>query len=182
MLRLVFMGTPEFSVPALEALAQQYSIVGVYTQPDKPTGRGLEVRSSPVKEKALALGFPIFQPPKLTLPGEFERLAALQPDVVVVVAYGQILRKNVLDLPRLGCINIHSSLLPRWRGAAPIQRAILAGDPISGITTMYMAEKLDAGLSYSKTKLQSARKTLPNHYTIVWLEWVPRSSLLPWSS
>ncbi len=144
-LRVVFMGTPEFSVPALRAIHQAHTIVGVYTQPDKPVGRGLSTRSSAVKGEALKLNLPVFQPEKLTLPGEFERLEALQPDVIVVVAYGQILKKNVLSLPRLGCINIHSSLLPRWRGAAPIQWAILGGDAESGVSTMYLVEKLDAG-------------------------------------
>jgi methionyl-tRNA formyltransferase len=145
MLRVVFMGTPEFSVSALEKLHQKHSIVGVYTQPDKPTGRGLEVKFSPVKSKALELGLPVLQPEKLSAPGEFEKLSALKPDIIVVVAYGQILKRNVLDLPRLGCVNIHSSLLPRWRGAAPIQWAILKGDQKTGITTMRLVEKLDAG-------------------------------------
>ena len=131
MSRIVFMGTPEFAVPALDAIVAAPGlgqVVGVYTQPDRPVGRGLEVRQSPVKARALAHGLPVFQPEKLSAPGEFEKLSALAPDVIVVVAFGQILKKNVLDLPRLGCVNIHSSLLPRWRGAAPIQWAILAGD------------------------------------------------------
>jgi methionyl-tRNA formyltransferase len=145
MINVVFMGTPEFAVPALEAIQKAHKIVGVYTQPDRPVGRGLGVKASPVKEKALEFGLPIFQPEKLSQPGEFERLQSLNPDIIVVVAYGQILRKNVLELPRLGCINIHSSLLPRWRGAAPIQWAILAGDAESGISTMHLVEKLDAG-------------------------------------
>lgn len=145
MSRVVFMGTPEFSVPSLEALAKSHEILGVYTQPDKPVGRGLETQHTPVKRKALELGLPVFQPQKLTDPGEFERLKALNPDVIVVVAFGQILKKSVLELPKLGCVNIHSSLLPRWRGAAPIQWALLAGDPETGITTMKLVEKLDAG-------------------------------------
>ena len=145
MLRVIFMGTPEFSVPALDAINQLHSIVGVYTQPDKPVGRGLDHKSSPVKLKALNLGLPVFQPERLSQPGELEKLKALKPDVMVVVAYGQILKRDVLDVPRLGCVNIHSSLLPRWRGAAPIQWAILEGDPETGITTMRMVEKLDAG-------------------------------------
>jgi methionyl-tRNA formyltransferase len=144
-LRVVFMGTPEFAVRALETVHAAHDIVGVYTQPDKPVGRGLDLRSSPVKVKALEYGLSVFQPEKLSLPGEFEKLQALAPDAIVVVAYGQILRRDVLDLPRLGCINIHSSLLPRWRGAAPIQWAILGGDSESGISTMHLVEKLDAG-------------------------------------
>ncbi len=145
MLKVVFMGTPEFAVPALEAVHAAFRVVGVYTQPDKPVGRGQEMRFTPVKKKALEFGLPVFQPEKLSLPGVFEELAALQPDIIVVVAFGQILRTNVLKLPRLGCVNIHSSLLPRWRGAAPIQWAILSGDQESGISTMHLVEKLDAG-------------------------------------
>lgn len=144
-LRVVFMGTPEFSVPALEALCHEHDVVAVYSQPDRPAGRGQTLQPPPVKKRALELGISVFQPVKLTVPGEFERLEGLKPDVIVVVAYGQLLKKNVLELPRLGCINIHSSLLPRWRGAAPIQWAILEGDAESGISTMYMVEKLDAG-------------------------------------
>lgn len=143
--RIVFMGTPEFSVPTLEVLHREAQVVAVYAQPDRPAGRGLGEKAPPVKVKALELGLPVFQPQKLTLPGEFEKLQALNPDLIVVVAYGQILRQNVLSLPRLGCVNIHSSLLPRWRGAAPIQWAILDGDDETGVTTMRMAEKLDAG-------------------------------------
>jgi methionyl-tRNA formyltransferase len=139
------MGTPDFAVPALRRVHAEHKIQMVYTQPDRPVGRGLEVRQSAVKACALELGLSIRQPEKLTLPGEFEALSGLKPDVIVVVAYGQILRKNVLELPRLGCVNIHSSLLPRWRGAAPIQWAILSGDSESGVTTMHLVEKLDAG-------------------------------------
>jgi methionyl-tRNA formyltransferase len=145
------MGTPEFAVPALRAIAalpERYEIVGVYSQPDRPVGRGLGLQPPPVKAAALALGLPVFQPEKLTLPGEYEKLAALRPEVIVVVAYGQILRANVLELPRLGCVNIHSSLLPRWRGAAPIAWALLSGDRETGITTMRMVAKLDAGDIY----------------------------------
>ncbi len=145
MVNIVFMGTPEFAVPSLQAAHSKYQIVGVYTQPDRPVGRGLEVRVSPVKAEALRVGLPVFQPQKLSLPGEFEKLQALAPDLILVVAYGQILKKNVLELPRLGCVNVHSSLLPRWRGAAPIQWAILGGDAKTGVTTMHLVEALDAG-------------------------------------
>lgn len=159
MLRIVFMGTPEFAVPSLSALfhVPEFKVVGVYTQPDRPVGRGLEMRPSPVKVQALKYQIPVFQPEKLYHPGEFERLQNLNPDVIVVVAYGQILKKNVLSLPRLGCVNVHSSLLPRWRGAAPIQWAILAGDQESGVSTMHLVEKLDAGgvLLQSKTPIGS---------------------------
>jgi len=148
MLRVVFMGTPDFAVPALEAIhahSDRFQIVGVYSQADKQVGRGLEFRPTPVKAKAIQLGLPVFQPEKLSTPEEFDRIKSLQPDVIVVVAYGKILRKNLLELPRLGCINIHSSLLPRWRGAAPIQWAILEGDLQTGVTTMKLLEELDAG-------------------------------------
>lgn len=158
------MGTPAFAIPALERVAGAHDLVAVYTQPDKPVGRGLEVRPTPVKQRALELGVPaerILQPLKLTLPGEYEKLADLRPDAIVVVAYGQILRRNVLDLPRLGCTNIHSSLLPRWRGAAPIHHAMLAGDARTGVCTMAMAEKLDAGDVYLRAETEiGARETI----------------------
>ncbi|MBC7385726.1 MAG: methionyl-tRNA formyltransferase [Cryobacterium sp.] len=156
-LRIVFMGTPAFSVPALEKLHAIHEIVAVYTQPDRPVGRGLEVRFSAVKEKALAFGIPVHQPEKLTLPGEYEKLAAYAPDALVVVAYGQILRQNVLDLPTLASVNIHSSLLPRWRGAAPIHHAVLAGDPLTGVTTMKMVKELDAGDIYEQVETAIGR-------------------------
>lgn len=146
------MGTAEFGIPALEAISFNHQIVGVYSQPDKPTGRGLETRSTPVKNKALKLGLQVFQPEKLATSEEFEKLRKLSPDVIVVVAYGKVLRKNFLDLPRLGCVNIHSSLLPRWRGAAPIQWALLNGDSESGVTIMKMVEELDAGEIYMQAK------------------------------
>jgi methionyl-tRNA formyltransferase len=143
--RVVFMGTPQFAVPVLQKIASEYDVVAVYSQPDRPVGRGLEVQAPPVKQEATRLGLPVFQPNKLTLPGEYEKLAELNPDFIVVVAYGQILKRNVLDLPKFGCVNIHASLLPKWRGAAPIQWSLLSGDRRTGVTTMLMAEKLDAG-------------------------------------
>ena len=142
-LRIVFAGTPEFSVPALEALqAAGHEIVAVYAQPDRPAGRGRTLGTGPVKRRALELGLHVEQPLSLKPEQAVAVLASFAPDLVVVVAYGLILPQAVLDLPRLGCVNIHASLLPRWRGAAPIQRAILAGDLRTGITIM----KLDAGL------------------------------------
>jgi len=145
-LRIVFAGTPEFSVPALQALHDAgHSIVAVYTQPDRPAGRGREVASSAVKQRALALGVPVEQPPTLKSPDAQQRLAAYAPDLMAVVAYGLILPQAVLDIPRLGCLNIHGSLLPRWRGAAPIQRAVLAGDERTGISIMLMDAGLDTG-------------------------------------
>jgi methionyl-tRNA formyltransferase len=147
MTRVVFMGTPDFAVSALRALldSPQFEVVGVVTQPDRPAGRGKAIQESPVKQAAAAAGVPIMQPEKLRQPGAFEQLQAWNPDVIVVAAFGQILRQNVLDLPQYGCINVHASLLPRWRGAAPIQAAIRAGDTRTGITIMKMDAGLDTG-------------------------------------
>lgn len=149
-LRVVFAGTPQFAVSALAAICAEHTVVGVLTQPDRPAGRGRALTSSPVKEFALARHLPLAQP--LTLRGEEEttlatlaQLRQWRPDVMVVVAYGLMLPQTVLDLPPLGCLNIHASLLPRWRGAAPIQRAILAGDQHTGITIMQMDAGLDTG-------------------------------------
>jgi methionyl-tRNA formyltransferase len=144
-LRVVFAGTPEFSVPALDALhAAGHQIVGVYTQPDRPAGRGRKLTPSAVAQRAAELNLATFKPEKLR--GDaIEELRALEPDAMVVVAYGLILPQAVLDIPRHGCINIHASLLPRWRGAAPIQRAILAGDRETGVTIMRMDAGLDTG-------------------------------------
>jgi len=145
-LRIVFAGTPDFAVPALEALhAAGYPIVAVYAQPDRPAGRGQEVGAGPVKRCAQALGLPVEQPATLRSPEAVERLRAHAADLMVVAAYGLILPPGVLDLPRLGCWNIHASLLPRWRGAAPIHRALLAGDTVTGITIMQMDAGLDTG-------------------------------------
>lgn len=143
---LIFAGTPEFSVPALEALfASPHRIVAVYTQPDRPAGRGRQLAMSPVKECALRRGAPVEQPATLRDPTAIERLASWSADLMIVVAYGLLLPAPVLRTPRLGCINIHASLLPRWRGAAPIQRAILAGDAHTGVTIMQMDAGLDTG-------------------------------------
>ncbi len=145
-MRIVFAGTPEFSVAALNALLDSsHEVVAVYTQPDRRAGRGRKVKASPVKARALEAGIPLFQPVTLRDHEEQKRLQSLQADLMVVVAYGLILPREVLDAPRFGCLNIHASLLPRWRGAAPIQRAILAGDKESGVTIMQMDEGLDTG-------------------------------------
>ena len=132
-LKIIFMGTPDFGVPALEKLSEHFNIIGVFTQPDRKSGRGLKTVPCPVKNKAVELGFKVFQPDRLAGSDEAKVLLGLAPDFVVVAAYGQILKKDILDLPRLGCVNIHSSLLPRWRGAAPIQWAILEGDSETGV-------------------------------------------------
>lgn len=144
-IRVVFMGSPEFSVPTLRRLSENYHVAGVVTQPDRPAGRGRVLTPPPVKVLAQELGIEIIQPEKLKEPEAQERLHTWSPDLIVVTAFGQILRKSVLDLPRYGCINVHASLLPRWRGAAPIQAAILHGDPTTGATIMIMDPGIDTG-------------------------------------
>jgi methionyl-tRNA formyltransferase len=146
MLRIVFAGTPEFALPALAALAASpHRLVGVLTQPDRPAGRGRAPKPSPVKQRALELGLPLAQPAELKSPESCAALLQWAPDLLVVVAYGLILPRPVLALPRLGCINVHASLLPRWRGAAPIARAILAGDRDTGVCIMQLEAGLDTG-------------------------------------
>lgn len=150
-LRVIFMGTPEFSVPALESLVNaNYEIVGVYSQPPRPSGRGHKVTLSPVHQKANSLGIPVFTPKSLRSIDAQAEFASLNPDIAIVVAYGLILPKEILDTPHYGCLNIHGSLLPRWRGAAPLQRAIMAGDEKTGVTIMKMDEGLDTGPMLSK--------------------------------
>jgi len=145
-MKIIFAGTPEFSVASLAALLNsEHQVVAVYTQPDRPAGRGRKLTASPVKLLALEHDIPVYQPKSLKGDTEQAELASLQADLMVVVAYGLLLPKAVLETPRLGCINVHASLLPRWRGAAPIQRAILAGDTESGVTIMQMDEGLDTG-------------------------------------
>lgn len=142
-MRVVFMGTPEAAVPSLGSVAERFDVAAVYTRPDRPRGRGRRVIPSPVKAAALELGLDVVQP--ASLKGEVDRLAPLDADAIVVVAYGMILPAAVLGVPRLGCVNVHFSLLPRWRGAAPVERAILAGDADTGVTTMLMDEGMDTG-------------------------------------
>ena len=144
-MRVAFAGTPEFALPALAALISGHKVVGVLTQPDRPSGRGRHLTASPVKTFATTHGLPVSQPQTLKSEAGREMLAAWEPEVLVVVAYGLILPPEVLRLPRLGCLNIHASLLPRWRGAAPVQRAILAGDSVTGVTIMVMDAGLDTG-------------------------------------
>ncbi len=156
MARVVFMGTPQFAVPVLSALAERYEVVGVITQPDRPAGRGRSLTISPVKESALALGLPLFQPPTLRTPEAVECLAESRPEVIVVAAFGQILRPAVLELPPFGCLNVHGSLLPRYRGAAPIPAAILAGDQTTGVTIMRIDEGLDSGPVLAQAELRIA--------------------------
>jgi methionyl-tRNA formyltransferase len=143
--RVVFMGSPEFALPTLRLLALQHDVVGVVTQPDREAGRGRGLKPPPVKALALNLGIPVMQPEKLRRPEAMEALRAFAPELIVVAAFGQILKPEVLDLPRYGCINVHASLLPRWRGAAPINAAILHGDRETGVTIMRMDPGLDTG-------------------------------------
>lgn len=145
-MRIVFMGTPDFAVPSLQALIDAgHEVCAVYTQPDKPQGRKQVLTAPPVKALALAQGIPVFQPNTLKNEDEQAQLRTLAPELIVVVAYGKLLPKAVLEIPPRGCINVHGSLLPRWRGAAPIQWAVIAGDKTAGVTTMQMAEGLDTG-------------------------------------
>jgi methionyl-tRNA formyltransferase len=144
-MRVVFMGSPEFAVPSLQALAEAHQVVGVVTQPDRPAGRGRALTPPPVKEVARSLGIPVIQPERLRTAEGTQRVAEWLPEVIVVAAYGQILRSEVLALPRYGCINVHASLLPRWRGASPVQAALRAGDSVTGITIMKMDTGMDTG-------------------------------------
>ncbi|MEO5614386.1 MAG: methionyl-tRNA formyltransferase [Cypionkella sp.] len=144
-MKIIFMGTPEFSVPILKALCQHHEIIAVYCQPPRPAGRGKADRASPVQQCAEAMGLPVFYPVSLRSAEAQQAFAALKADLAVVVAYGLILPQAVLDHPRFGCLNIHASLLPRWRGAAPIHRAIMAGDAETGVCIMQMEAGLDTG-------------------------------------
>ena len=155
-MRIVFMGTPDFAVPSLNALmGAGHEICGVFTQPEKPKNRGMKLQQSPVKERALALGLPVYQPVKMRDGEALSILQKLRPDLIAVAAYGKILPVDILELPRLGCVNVHSSLLPRYRGAAPINWAILNGDDETGVTIMNMAEGMDTGdiLAQAKTPI-----------------------------
>ncbi|BBF43027.1 methionyl-tRNA formyltransferase [Lachnospiraceae bacterium KM106-2] len=153
-MRVVFMGTPDFSVPTLEKLIEaKHEVVAVVTQPDKPKGRGKSVQCSPVKEAALAHGIEVFQPVKVREPECVEKLRTYNADVFVVVAFGQILPKEILDMPKYGCVNVHGSLLPKYRGAAPIQWAVIDGEKTSGVTTMMMDVGIDTGDMLLKSEI-----------------------------
>lgn len=164
-MKIIFMGTPDFSVPILKVLDQQYEIIAVYCQPPRPAGRGKADRASPVQQCAEALGLPVFHPVSLRTAEAQQAFAALKADLAVVVAYGLILPQAVLDQPRLGCLNIHASLLPRWRGAAPIHRAIMAGDVETGVCIMQMEAGLDTGpvLASEATAIGSQETTADLH-------------------
>lgn len=157
--RVLFMGSPEFAVPSLQALAaasHQYQIVGVVTQPDKPAGRGRQLTANAVKTAALALNLPVFDLQKIKTPETSELLKSLEPDIAVVAAYGRILPPHLLALPRLGCVNVHASLLPKWRGASPIAHAILKGDKHAGVAIMQMEAGLDTGAVFGMESLEIA--------------------------
>ena len=164
-MKIIFMGTPEFSVPILKELAQHHEIVAVYCQPPRPAGRGKADRASPVQQCAEALGLPVYHPVSLRTPEAQQAFFDLQADLAVVVAYGLILPQVVLDHPRLGCVNIHASLLPRWRGAAPIHRAIMAGDAETGVCIMQMEAGLDTGpvLARAQTAIGAEETTADLH-------------------
>lgn len=154
-MRIIFMGTPDFAVPSLEELIKsKYEVTAVFTQPDKPKGRGKKLTPPPIKEKALENNIPVFQPKSIKEPSIIDKIIELSPDMIVVVAYGQILPKKVLETPKLGCINVHASLLPKFRGAAPINWAIIKGEEITGVTTMYMEEGLDTGDMILKNEIE----------------------------
>lgn len=157
-IKIVFMGSPEFSLFTLASLIENYDVVGVVTQPDRPSGRGKKLKSLPVKLLAEKENIPIIQPSRLKEPGVFDQLMTWNPDLIVVVAFGQILRANVLELPKFGCVNVHASLLPRWRGAAPIQAAIYHGDEVTGVTIMKMDSGIDTGPIISKKPLRILSK------------------------
>lgn len=153
-MRIVFMGTPDFAVPSLKLLLeQQYNVVAVVTQPDRPKGRKKTLTPPPVKEAALSFGLPVLQPERMRSAEAVAAVAELKPDLIVTAAYGQILPKALLEIPRLGCINVHGSLLPKYRGGAPIQRSIINGESSTGVTIMYMAEGLDTGDMISVVEL-----------------------------
>lgn len=145
-MRIVFMGTPDFAAASLEKLIEEdFDVAAVFTQPDKPKGRGMEMSFSPVKELALKHGIPVYQPEKMRDGTAYEQLKALNPDILVVVAYGRILPDDILALPKYGAVNVHGSLLPKYRGAAPIQWSVLNGDKVTGVSTMYLASEMDSG-------------------------------------
>jgi methionyl-tRNA formyltransferase len=174
-MRIIFAGTPEFAVPSLRALLDSgHHVCAVYTQPDRPAGRGRKLQPGPVKELAVQAQVPVMQPLTLKSAEEIQQLADLKPDLMVVVAYGMILPQAVLDIPVQGCINVHASLLPRWRGAAPIQRSIMAGDALTGVTIMRIIHKLDAGDMLHKEKCtiteQDTAGTLHNKLALLGAE------------
>ena len=157
-MKIVYMGTPDFAVPPLRSLLNtEYEVAAVVTQPDKPKGRGKALMPTPVKEEALKHGIPVYQPEKVREPGFVEKLRELNPDLIIVAAFGQIIPESVLNMPKFGCINIHASLLPKYRGAAPIQYAVIDGEKESGVTIMKMGKGLDTGDMIARTEVPLAK-------------------------
>jgi methionyl-tRNA formyltransferase len=165
--RTVFMGSPEFALPVLRKLATQYPVVGVVTQPDRPAGRGRVLTPPPIKILADELHLPVIQPRRLSEPDAFQQLQLWVPELIVVAAFGQILRPAVLDLPKYGCVNVHGSLLPRWRGSAPIQAAILNGDAETGITIMRMDPGIDTGSILSQKSVQISSESTTGSLAVI---------------
>lgn len=166
---IIFMGTPDFAVPCLDKLHQNYNVTAVITQPDRPKGRGQHLAKSPVKVYAEEHNLPVYQPEKIKTAEFTEKLRQMQPDLIIVVAFGQILSQEILDIPKFGCINVHASLLPRWRGAAPIHWSIIGGDTETGVTTMYMDAGLDTGdmILKAKTVITPEMTTAQLHDTLM---------------
>ena len=152
-MKVIFMGTPDFAVPSLQALLTKHEVVAVVTQPDKPKGRGKKLQPTPVKEVALEHGIPVLQPIKVREPAVVEELRGYGAELIAVTAFGQLLPEEILNMPKYGCINVHGSLLPEYRGAAPMQRAIIDGKRVTGITTMFMAKGMDTGDMLLKTEV-----------------------------
>lgn len=171
-MRVVFMGTPDIAATCLKKiLADGFDVVGVYTQPDRPKGRGMKLVASPVKEVAVAAGIPVFQPENFREEETVEQLRALQPDICAVVAYGRILPQKVLDVPKYGCINIHASLLPKYRGSAPYQWAVLDGLTETGVTAMYLTREMDAGDIITFPRHPSAKTKRRGSCWSIWRCW-----------
>ena len=175
-MRIVFMGTPDFAAASLQKLIDEgFDVVGVFTQPDKPKGRGMELSFSPVKELALRAGLPVYQPEKMRDGTALAVLRELRPDILVVVAYGRILPDDMLALPRYGAVNVHGSLLPKYRGAAPIQWAVLNGDRVTGVSTMFLASEMDAG-DIIYTDDGSAPRTPQDHTQATYVKMLDKSN------
>ena len=171
-MRVIFLGTPQFAVPTLEALVSAgHAVVSVVTQPDRPRGRGQQMAVSPVKETALRLGLPVYQPERIRRAEAVATLAALTPDAMVVVGYGQIIPQSIIDIPQHGIVNVHGSLLPKYRGAGPVQWAIANGEMHTGVTTMRIDAGLDTGDMLLKAETESGRRKLPSNWARGWRRW-----------
>lgn len=180
-MRVIFMGTPDFAVGTLEAVVKAgHEVVLAVTQPDKPKGRGNAVQFPPVKEKALEYGIEVYQPKRVREPECVAHLRQYEPDMIIVVAFGQILSTEILQMPKYGCVNVHASLLPKYRGAAPIQWAVINGDRVSGVTTMRMDEGIDTGDIIEQAEYELARTRRAEACLIIWQKWGRISACIPW--